>query len=237
MNRHLSIRIISAGMWAALIFVVSCSMHSLAPTTPANGNSPEKTDVHFGITRNYSETDLDDIFTGRTAQPQSRALQNVIVQQIKTVVGKSPRDLGMGNLEAPKRITDNGFSIGEITFQDELVLGKVSIHCGVRRGEMWSLKTVTFAEAENYLREKILKRADDQPQFQRKSFTGENIGEAVWHRRDKKSGDYEIVWLRGLTIVHIKIQLKNGDDLKKNIGEKLDAAALKIDQWITQRMR
>jgi hypothetical protein len=206
------------------------------PVQRSDAKVPGKT-ADLGIARKYSESDLDDIFTGKTAEPQSGALEAVVRKVVSEVLGKPLFFSHVGAFEKENRQVEKGFSIGQLAFQRESVRGKMQILCGVRRGERWSLETVKFADAEDFLKEKILNSEDEKPNFEHGSFKGASIGEAVWHRGDQKTGDYEIVWLRGLTIVQIKVNVTDDADLKKSIGEKLDAAAKKLDEWIASRMR
>jgi hypothetical protein len=215
-----------------LILLLCLSVNAADSPTNAAPNNAEKGEARK-VVRNYEEEDLVTIYTGRTAKPQYQLLEEEIAERIRQVTEKKVFFSIFGMLG--KFSSKDGFDHGKVVFEDKDVFIEVGVYCGARIVEgraVW----VKFGEAENYLFSKLFLPPKDGDKLAAGSFTGKSLGELAWHFADDKTGEYQMAWLRGVTIVSIRMKLKSDTDIKKDAKEKLDAAAFNLDAWIKERM-
>jgi hypothetical protein len=226
----------------SLCMVVAMITYALASCAAESGaaeaQDPDQNQkpINLGIARDYTEDRLISIFYGMTASPQSREIEGIVGARIGDLIGSFQGGIErtLGKLERSERKVVDGFDIGVVAFSHEKLSGEIRILSGVL-GVSWSPSQMKFGEAEKYLVENILKPQQKGKDFEAGSFATKAIGETVWHRADEKERRYELVFMRGLTIVQLKIELKQGNGLTEIIREKMDAIGLKLDGFISAR--
>jgi hypothetical protein len=202
-----------------------------------NASSQRGESSKLDIKRDYKEAALVDIFRGSGGQPAFLSLAIGTCELLgKYLVGKPFPHQGGADFGEIKVL--DGFKVGSLHFDHEILTVDFRLLCGsvFNVKEPDDHKRITFAEAENYLSQAVLKPTTAGLVFKTGSFTDKPIGEAVWHRADEKQNVYELVTLRGLTIVHIRVTLKQNGELQKTIGERLDAIGAAMDTYLKRDM-
>jgi hypothetical protein len=210
---------------------VGCSMSTNSVAQSSNKTESETSGLQSKIKRPYKETELHNLYHGITAMPQYIMLESKTVNFVFYVLGRGIRPAETA-LADDKRTVKDGFEVGKVVFQDNDLAGEFVFYCGTRFVQ-GKVETPTFEAIEAYLTTNLLKPPKKSAVFAEGSFTGKPLGEMAWHYADEETGDYRLVWLRGLTIVQIRLTLKD-EKIKKDAKEKIDARAVDLDKWIVE---